>query len=313
MLQTPSPVKTAPITTESITTGRKTPRRRTASWRSRLQAIPFLALAVGVVGVVLLVPWIMTLVRSFYGNVGEGFIGLSNYVDLFTDPALLGSVVNTLIWVIGSLLLPVGLGLAIAVGTDSLRLGSAARLSVIIPYALSGTAVGIVGYMMFQTGGSISQALHFFGLGNLDQPWLLIWPYNVIAGILVATWNGTGVNVVLFMVGLQTIPRETLEAAALDGATGFRRFTSIIFPQLRAVTAVVVGLTITNALRTFDVVYVLTRGGPGRASETLALSMYRQTFLLYDPAVGSAIAIFLTVIVLAASWIYLRRQIGNES
>ena len=307
MLQAPSAVRSAPPTTPISTRSYK------VSWRDKLSAIPFLALAIGVVGVVLIVPWIVTLVRSFFGNVGEGFVGLDNYVQLFTDPALLGSVVNTLIWVVGSLLLPVCLGLAIAVATDSMRLGSVARLAVVIPYALSGTAVGIVGYMMFQTGGSISQALNFFGLGALDQAWLLHWPSNVIAGILVATWNGTGVNVVLFMVGLQTIPRDTLEAAALDGAAGFRRFISIIFPQLRAVTAVVVGPTIAYALRTFDIVYVLTRGGPGRQSEVLALSMYRQTFLLFDPAVGSAIAIFLTVIVLAASWIYLRRQIGNES
>jgi ABC-type sugar transport system permease subunit len=286
---------------------------RSARWQDSFAAVPFLALAVGLVGVVLIVPWIITLVRSFYGNNDVGFVGLDNYVTMFTDPALLQSIVNTLIWVVGSLLLPVVIGLLIAVGTSSMRLGSVARMCMVIPYALSGTAVGVVGYMMFQSGGSVSQAMQFFGLQSLDQQWLLVWPWNVFAGILVATWNGTGVNVVLFMVGLQTIPRETIEAAAIDGAQGMRRFVSIIFPQLKAVTAVVVGLTITNALRTFDVVYVLTRGGPGRSSETLGLSMYRETFLLFDPAVGSALAIFLTVIVLVASWLYLRRQIGNES
>ncbi|GAA1963916.1 sugar ABC transporter permease [Microbacterium deminutum] len=300
-------------TTEAVIVPPKAKKPATHRWQDRLQAVPFLALAVGFVGVVLIVPWIMTLIRSFYGNNDVGFVGLDNYMTMFTDPALLGSLVNTLIWVAGSLLLPVVLGLAIAVGTSSLRLGGVARMCIVVPYALSGTAVGVVGYMMFQSGGSLSQALQAFGLQTLDQQWLLVWPYNVIAGILIATWNGTGVNVVLFMVGLQTIPRETIEAAALDGAQGMRRFVSIIFPQLRAVTAVVVGLTITNALRTFDVVYVLTRGGPGRSSETLGLSMYRQTFLLFDPAVGSALAIFLTAIVLVASWLYLRRQIGNES
>ena len=299
--------------TETLVTGSPAKTRRPSTWRERTHAVPFLALAVGFVGVVLLVPWIMTLVRSFYDRLGDNFVGIDNYVTLFTDPELFGSIINTLIWVVGSLLLPVVLGLLIAVATSSMRFGAAARLALVIPYALSGTAVGVVGYMMFQTGGSLSQALNFFGLQSLDQQWLLVWPWNVISGILVATWNGTGVNVVLFMVGLQTIPRETIEAAALDGAQGVRRFVSIIFPQLKAVTAVVVGLTITNALRTFDVVYVLTRGGPGRVSETLGLSMYRQTFLLFDPAVGSAIAIFLTAIVLGASWLYLRRQIGHES
>jgi multiple sugar transport system permease protein len=113
---------------------------------------------------------------------------------------------------------------------------------------------------------------------------------------------------ILFLVGLQTIPPQTLEAAKLDGAQGVRLFWSIIVPQLRPMTIVVVGMSIVNSLKTFDIVWLLTRGGPGTASETLALTMYRETFTLSRYGYGAAVSVVLTIVVLAASWLYLRRQ-----
>ncbi|HEU5223825.1 MAG TPA: sugar ABC transporter permease [Candidatus Lumbricidophila sp.] len=285
-------------------------------FRDRIAAIPFFGISLTIVAVVLLAPFAYTLIRSFLGRGDEGgFVGLDNYVKVFNDPFLLKSFANTIIWALGALVIPVALGLGIAVMTSSMKLGAVIRGFVILPYALAGTVVAIIGNMMFTTEGSVNQVLHAIGLTAEGEgiQWLLYWPLNVIAAILISSWQSTGVVVVLFMVGLQTIPRESLEAAALDGADGWRRFKDIIFPQLKATTAVVVGLTITNALRAFDVIWVLTKGGPNRSSETFALSMYRQTFLLLDPGVGSAIAVVLTIIVVTCSWIYLRRQIGNES
>jgi multiple sugar transport system permease protein len=285
------------------------------AWRDRISAVPFLIAPVALVGIVLLVPLGYTVVRSFFLNGDGGFAGLTNYAAMLKDPNLRLSLLNTVIWAVGSLILPVVLGLGIAVMTSGMRLGSVSRAVVILPYALAGTVVAIVGNLIFTTDGSLNQALAAFGLASSDHPtqWLLHWPLNVIAALLIASWQSTGVNVVLFMVGLQTIPRETVEAAALDGADGWIRFRDVILPQLRPTTAVVIGLTITNALRAFDVIWVLTQGGPNRTSETLALSMYRQSFLLLDPAVGSAIAVVLTILVVACSWLYLRRQIGHES
>lgn len=283
--------------------------------RARLVAAPFIGTALGVVGIVLLLPFAYTVIRSFRGDVGMGFIGFDNYTAMFQDPALRRSIVNTLLWAVGSLILPVGLGLGIAMMTSAMKRGSVARAIVVLPYALAGTVVAIIGNVLLSSEGALNQALTFIGLTEADTPtqWLLQWPMNVFSVIVFATWHSTGVNVVLYMVGLQTIPRETVEAAALDGADGWNRFRHVILPQLRATTAVVVGLTITNALRAFDMIWVLTSGGPNRSSETLALSMYRQSFLMLDPAVGSAIAVVLTVIVGACSWLYLRRQIGHEA
>lgn len=283
--------------------------------KDRLAAIPFLSGAVGFVGLILLIPLSYTIVRSLFGNGDVGFVGLDNYVTLFTDPNLQRSLLNTLIFTVGSLILPVAFGLAIAVMTDGSSWGGWARAAVLIPSALAGTVTAIIGNMLFTSSGSINQFLATLGVIDADHPigWLLQWPHNIISAILISSWAATGGNTVLFLVGLRTIPRETLEAAALDGAGGWIRFKDIIFPQLRATTAVVIGLTITNALRAFDVIQVLTKGGPNRTSETLALSMYRQSFLNFDQAVGSAIAVVLSVIVVLCSWFYLRRQIGKET
>ncbi|WP_085067349.1 carbohydrate ABC transporter permease [Catenuloplanes japonicus] len=285
-------------------------RPSTVTLPDRLSGAAFLFLGVGLVAIVLLVPFAITVYRGFFGDgVDSEFAGLDNYVEMFRDPILVRSLINTLIWVVGSLVLPVGLGLAIAVMTSATRWGRWARLAVVLPYAISGSAVAVVGAFMLQTDGAVNQLLHALGLDALTTQWLLNWPQNTISAILLSTWQGTGVAVVLFLVGLQTVPPETIEAAALDGADGWKRFRYITLPQLRAVTVVVVGITLANALRAFDLIWVLTQGGPARSSETLALSMYRETFLLQDAGQGSAIAVVLTIVVVGSSWTYLRSNL----
>lgn len=292
--------------------GSRPKRRARRPWSLLTGSFVCLFLAVGLVVGVLLVPLGFTIYRSFFSNgLNSTFVGFGNYRTIFSDPILVKSLVNTLMWVVGSLVLPVGIGLGVAVMTNGLKWGKVARLAIVLPYALSGTAVAVVGTFMLQSDGAINQMLGAVGLHSLEHAWLLHWPDNTISAILVSVWQSTGVAVVLFMVGLQGIPTETLEAAALDGAAGFSRFRHIIIPQLRPVTAVVVGITLANALRAFDVTWVLTAGGPARSSETLALSMYSETFLAERPGVGAAIAILLTGIVLASSWAYLRNQNGE--
>lgn len=288
--------------------------RRKVRWqrghRPLLGAIICLAPAAVLVVVVLLVPFAHTLYLSTRSDGLESeFTGLDNYVQVFSDPILQRSLLNTFMWVVGSLVLPVAIGLAVAVMANGSRLGRFARVSIILPYALSGTAVALVGGFLLRSDGALNQAL--VAMGFEGHSWLLEWPLNTISAICVSAWQTTGVSVVLFMVGLQGIRAETVEAAALDGANSFQRFVHVILPQLRPVTVVVVGVTLANALRAFDVIWVLTNGGPARTSETLALSMYRDTFLLQQPALGAAVAIVLTVIVVASSWLYLRNQSGG--
>ncbi|GAA2331271.1 sugar ABC transporter permease [Streptomyces kunmingensis] len=291
--------------------GRRTPM--TPSWRvqrERLTAGGFMAPAVLLVAVFLLAPFAWTVYRSFFGDTRTSpFSWFDNYTLFASDPALFRSIQNTLMWVAGTVLLPFVLGLAIACMTNASRFSRLARLCVVLPYALSGSAVAVVWNFMLTTDGAVNQVLMALNLDSLAHGWLLTWPGNSVVMILANAWQATGVAVILFLVGLQSIPPETLEAGALDGAGGWQQFRHIVLPQLRPVSIIVIGMSLVNGLKSFDLIWVLTQGGPGRATETLAVSMYNETFLELRPGAGAAIAVVLTVIVLAASWLYLRRQL----
>lgn len=287
--------------------GNKSPRPA----QDRLHAVPFLTPAVGLVGVLLLIPFLATVYQSLTRDNGftSTFIGFGNYGALFQDPTFLQSLLNTVMWTVGTLILPVGIGLLVAVFTNSMRGGRILRYAFVLPYALSGTATAVVWGFILRSDGALNQAIAFFGATPPASGWLLEWPTNTIAMIIASTWQATGVTVILFLVGLQAIPTETLEAGSLDGASGMRLFWHIVLPQLRPVTVVVIGMSIANSLRVFDLIWLLTKGGPGSVSETLAVTMYRKTFIVSDYGYGAAVAVVLAVIVVGASWAYLRQQL----
>lgn len=293
------------------TPGKLRPCDGVGNSRSRLL---FLAPAVIVIGSLSLLPFIMTVWRSFFDDavVDSQFNWFASYARLITDPVILKSLVNTLLWLIGTVIIPVGLGLAIATLTNSVNWGKYARLAIVLPYALSGTAVAVVWNFVLQDAGALNSFLRGIGLDTLAHPWLLEWPGNTFVLILANSWQASGVAVILYLVGLQGIPKETIEAAALDGAVGINRFFHIILPQLRGTTAVVMGISLANGLKSFDLIWVLTNGGPGRSTETLAVSMYWQSFILQRPGSGAAIAVVLTIVVVIVSVTYLRKQIKND-
>lgn len=289
-------------------------RRPRSLARRRNRATPYLFILPSIVLVAgwLLWPFVRTAYLSFteYDGLGDAaFVGFDNYTRLVDDPIMIDSFTNTLLWVIGTLLLPVGLGLLIAVLSYELTGGALYRLPFLVPYALSGTAVGVMWEFVLRSNGALNSLLILLGLENLERSWLLRPPVNTWSMIIAATWQGVGVSVLLFLIGLQVIPRDPVEAARLDGADGWRLFRDITFPLLRPMTIVVVGISLVNSLKTFDVIWVMTQGGPARTSETLAVTMYRETFLLFRHGYGSAIAVVLSVIVLTASWLYLSRTL----
>lgn len=286
---------------------RKTPYQ----WSAR----GFIAPGVILVAVLLYLPLLWTTFLSFteYNGLGDpDFVGFDNYVEMFEDPDLLGSFGNTLLWVAGTLIIPVGLGLALALLTWNLPGGIWLRLPFLVPYAISGIGVGLIWSFILSSNGALDQALGFIGI--VDTPrWLVDAPLNTVVMIIAASWQGIGVNALLFTIGLNSIPKEPLEAARLDGATGGRLFSSILWPMLRPLTTVVIGLSIVASLKTFDIVLGMTKGGPGRVSETLALTMYKETFVNSEYGLGSAIAVFLTVITMVASILYLRQQLSRKN
>jgi ABC-type sugar transport system permease subunit len=274
----------------------------------------FIAPGVILVAVLLYLPLLWTTFLSFteYNGLGDpDWIGFDNFVEMFDDAEFVGSLLNTLLWVVGTLLIPVGIGLALALLTWNLPGGVWLRLPFLIPYALSGIGVGLIWSFILSSNGALDQAFAAFGI--MDTPrWLVDAPLNTVVMIIAAAWQGVGVNALLFTIGLNSIPKEPLEAARVDGATGTRLFTSILWPMLRPLTAVVVGLSIVASLKTFDIVLSMTKGGPGRASETLALTMYKETFVNSDYGLGSAIAVFLTIVTMIAAILYLREQLSKR-
>jgi ABC-type sugar transport system permease subunit len=281
----------------------------------RWAARGFVTPGVLLVAVLLYLPLLWTVFLSFtnYNGLGDPTLaGFSNYVEMFEDPDFLNSLFNTLLWVAGTLIVPVGLGLLLALLTWNLKGGVWLRLPFLIPYAISGIGVGLIWSFVLQSNGALDQALHFFGVASTPR-WLLDAPLNTVVMIIAAAWQGVGVNALLFTIGLQSIPKEPLEAARLDGARGFRLFGSMLWPMLRPLTTVVIGLSIVASLKTFDIVLGMTKGGPGRVSETLALTMYNDTFVDSQYGLGSAIAVFLTVVTLLASILYLRQQLSKKN
>lgn len=296
-------------------TSEKTPTARAPRDPYRWSARGFIAPGVLLVAVLLYLPLLWTTFLSFtdYNGLGDPeWIGIDNYAEMLDDPQFIGSVLNTLLWVGGTLLVPVGIGLGVALLTWKLKGGVWLRLPFLIPYALSGIGVGVIWSFILGSDGALDQALAAFGVADTPR-WLVDAPLNTVVMILATAWQGVGVNALLFTIGLQSIPKEPLEAAKLDGARGFRLFRSILWPMLRPLTAVVVGLSIVASLKTFDIVQGMTKGGPGRASETLALTMYKETFVNSDYGLGSAIAVFLTIVTLAAAVLYLRQQLSGKN
>jgi multiple sugar transport system permease protein len=291
------------------------PRQRRGNRTSKLQSWLYISPAVLLVAVLLYAPFIWTVYLSFtrYDGLGKpSWIGVQNYTRFFQDDVLWVTVSNTLMWVIGTILLPVGLGLFVAVATYRSRHGSLMRLPFLIPYAISGAGVAVVWGFILQPHGALNDVLSWLHLPGGDTSLLLYRPINTIVMIVAATWQGVGVNALLFLVGLQSIPEAPLEAARLDGADGWRLFRYITWPLLRPLTAVVVGLAIVASLKTFDVVWVLTQGGPGRSSETLAVTMYRDTFVANEYGTGATVAVVLTLIAGIASVTYLRGQLSSR-
>jgi multiple sugar transport system permease protein len=281
---------------------------------TRLVAYLYLVPMVALVSVFLLYPAADTVWTSLTDSTGLGsahFVGLDNYVNLIHDSAFKTSFLNTLYWVAGVLVLQVGLGLVMALVLSSTALARILKGVFYLPATISAAATGVIWFFVFSPDqGVVNSFLRVVGLGGLAHTWLTADPpLNTWAMIVAFTWQGLGPTMILFLVGLQSIPRDPIEAALVDGATGFRLFWHITLPLLRPMTAVVVGISLINSFKVFDLIWAMTQGGPYRSSETLAVTMYRESFVSFHVGYGASVAVLLTVIVFALSIFYLRAMV----
>ncbi len=232
------------------------------------------------------------------------WVGFSNYIRVFSAPDLLHALKNTTFWVVGTLIFPVGLALIIAVLINSIKLKGLFKAIFFIPTTLSPTVAAIFWRRVLSSRygalNSILMAWGFSPYSFLTDPKI-----NTFLMIGVWTWQFFGLNLILFLVGLETIPQEPIEAARVDGANSWQVFYHLTIPLLRPITLVVLANAALNSVRIFDIPWVMIEGGPGRASETLAISLYKESFLLFRMGLGSAIAVVISIFALILSFRYL--------
>lgn len=289
--------------------------RRGAAWRPSRAAVslmlagPTLFVFIGLVAVPVLAVVAISLTSWTGFNVADiEWLGLGNYSGLLDDPIFRRAFLHTLVFTVATTLLlnAVGLGLALLVNTQARGTGFL-KAVLFLPVLLSPVIVGLMWSGLLRgVGGGLNQLLSLLGLINQPVFWLGDERFALAAVILATVWQFAGYDMVLYHAGLQNVPRTLLEAADIDGARRWAKFRHVILPALYHVMAVVVLLNVIGGLRIFDIVYVMTRGGPNRGSEVLATYMYEQGFQLNAMGMAAAIAVVLILLAIGASALRLR-------
>ena len=240
-------------------------------------------------------------------------VGLKNYQTLFTDPIFRTAIRNNVLWIIGFGGLSVLIGLALAVALNRPRRGVGIyRSAIYLPMVFSLAVTGLFWRVLYQPDGPINTILAKVGIDTGQHQWLAD-PNTALAGILVAAiWRQAGYIMVLYLAGLKGVDPSLEEAAAVDGATWWQRFRFIVFPQLRNVNTVIFAVVVIDSLRTFDIVWAMTRGGPYNSTQLLSTYMYQVGFTQVNLGYGSAIAVVIFLLAIAFIITYLVRATREE-
>lgn len=286
--------------------------RKNQAW---LTPIILLLLPLGLFLMMIVWPIIQSIAISFYDWDGTGpatFVGFDNYRELFGDEQFLVSLKNNIIWIILFLLAPV-FGLALALFLNQpLREMRVVKSVFFVPLVLAHVIIGVVFTWFYDpTFGILAIVFRFFGLEPIA---ILSDEYFVTFGIVFAAlWAQTAFCLVLFLAGLSQLDAELIAAGRIDGASGWKLLRYIVLPQLRPVTFVAVIITVIGSLRNFDLIAVMTQGGPYGSSTVLAFQMYDATIFSYRAGYGAAIATVLFLIMSIYIAIFLRHTLRRES
>ena len=284
------------------------PRRRAIGLRPPVWfVLPAVLLYVAVV----FLPNIQGLLYSFTDWDGFGttwnWVGVANFGSVFADPNSMRAIGNTFLLTLVVTLGQNIVGLLLALGLNArIKSKYILRLVFFLPVVLTPIVAGYLWKYLLTPGGSLNSALEGMGLGFLRQDWLGD-PDLVIYAICVAIiWQGAGYSMVIYLAGLQAVPAEALEAAAIDGAGAIRRTISIVIPLINGSIVVNMLLSVIGNLKQFDTVFSMTEGGPGSASETMATIVYKTafTYLRYPNALAQGV--ILTVLVGVIAFVQFR-------
>lgn len=287
--------------TVAIVTGRRGARRSARVTRPWLP-YAYLAPALVLYGLFLLVPLGRAAQFSLYEWDGLGasvFVGFDNYVAVFQSAQLREAFVHALVLIVFFAVLPLCLGLLLAALLTRAKVRGLGffRTIVFLPQVIAMVVIAVTWRQIYAPTGPLNEALRAVGLGGLARAWLGDYDWALPAVGLIGTWVSTGLVTVLLMAGMSRIPREQYEAARLDGAGALREFFAITLPAVRGEATVALTLTIVAALKTFDLVYVTTSGGPGTSTTVPSYEVYRLAFTIGEVGAAAAVGIVLTAIV----------------
>lgn len=281
------------------------PNRRNGISKRRgraLAAVALMALPLAVYGLFMLYPIGRVLVLSLYtwDGLGTGtWAGLDNYRLTFTDPRLVGAFAHALVLIVFYAVIPLAIGLVLAslLARAKVRGIGFFRTVVFLPQVIAMVVLAIAWRQIYQPNGLLNTVLSWFVPGEVTTAWLGDYSTALVAVGLIGTWVSTGLVTVLLMSGIAGIPKDYYEAATLDGAGWFRQFRYVTVPGVRAEILVSLTLTIISALKTFDLVYMTTSGGPGTSTTVPSYEVYNQAFRLGQVGTASSLAVVLTLVI----------------
>ena len=254
-----------------------------------------------------LVPFGHTFWISFHewdGITPSTWVGLDNYRRVFTDPQVRETFGHALVLVGFYALLPLILGLFLVALLSRIRVRGIAgfRAILFLPQVVALVAVGVVWRWILAPDGPLNEGLRAIGLGSIARPWLGDFTWALPSVGLVGTWVTFGLAMVLLVAGVQKIPTSLYDAARVDGAGPLREFFVVTLPGLRNEIVVVLVLTTTTALRSFDLVYVMTGGGPGTSTSVPSYRLYTAAFQTGEAGLGAAIGIVLAIAIFVVAF-----------
>ncbi|WLD96212.1 sugar ABC transporter permease [Agrobacterium leguminum] len=279
---------------------------------------PFVIPALVVISAVIVFPWVFTLWMSAHRwTLGQeqSFIGFENYIRLASDARFWESLWHTLIYTVLSVVAPLFLGTLAALVFDAqFPLRGFLRGVFVMPMMATPVAIALVWTMMFHPQlGVLNYLLSFIGIGPLE------WIYNqstvIPSLVLVETWQWTPLVMLIVLGGLAAVPREPYESAEIDGANTWQKFRYLTMPMIAPFLMIAVIIRSIDAVKSFDIIYAMTQGGPGTASETINIYLYNTAFAYYDIGYGSAMAVVFFIIIVALSFVLLmvrQRSQWNE-
>ncbi|CAH1689471.1 Carbohydrate ABC transporter membrane protein 1 (CUT1 family) [Hyphomicrobiales bacterium] len=276
-----------------------------------LMVLPAVVIVLGVV----VYPVVSGVISSFYdvtlrtlNNGTVTFVGMRNFQRVFADPVFVKASVNTLIWVVLNVVAQLGLGLGLALLLHRAMPGIGFfRSGILVPWVVPSVVAVLTWRWMYDPSvGIVNEMLLKLGIISDYHPWLGDTATSLYAVTVESIWKGTPFVMLLLLAALQLVPRSILEAASMDGASGWRKLWYVILPQIRVSFAIAAVLTFILTVNNFNAIWLMTEGGPLNSSEILFTLAYKYGFQRFDLGMASAVATMLFVGLVIATTIYLK-------